>query len=45
MIKLASYAHGAGSGPCRHRDGFSQAVIQWIAQEAEGAWEAMKVLA
>ena len=36
MINVASYQHGVGSGPWRRVDGFSEAVIAWIAaQETE----------
>jgi hypothetical protein len=36
MINVASYQHGVGSGPWQRVDGFSEAVVAWIAaQEAE----------
>ena len=36
MINVASYQHGVGSGPWRRVDGFSEAVVGWIAAtEAE----------
>ncbi len=36
VINVASYEHGVGSGPWRRVNGFSEAVIPWIAaQEAE----------
>lgn len=36
MINIASYQHGVGSGPWQRVDGFSEAVVAWIAaQEAE----------
>ncbi len=36
IINVASYQHGVGSGPWRRVDGFSEAVIQWLAAtEAE----------
>ena len=31
MVNVASYQHGVGSGPWRRVDGFSEAVITWIA--------------
>jgi len=31
MINVASYEHGVGSGPWRRVDGFSEAMIRWIA--------------
>jgi hypothetical protein len=31
VINVASYRHGVGSGPWRRVDGFSEAVIAWIA--------------
>jgi len=31
MINVASYQHGVGYGPWKRVDGFSEAVIQWIA--------------
>ena len=37
MINVASFEHGVGSGPWKRVDGFSEAVIGWIAaSEAEG---------
>ena len=36
MVNVASYQHGVGFGPWRHVDGFSEAMIRWIAlQETE----------
>jgi TROVE domain len=36
MINVASYQHGVGSGPWQRVDGFSEAVVAWIAaQEAD----------
>lgn len=38
MINIASYEHGVGSGPWQRVNGFSEAVIQWIAaQETEAS--------
>jgi 60 kDa SS-A/Ro ribonucleoprotein len=31
MVNVASYQHGVGNGPWRRVDGFSEAVIAWIA--------------
>ncbi len=36
MINVASYQHGVGNGPWRRVNGFSEAVITWIAAQ-EGA--------
>ena len=36
MVNVASYQHGVGNGPWRRVDGFSEAVIAWIAA-TEGA--------
>ncbi len=36
MVNVASYQHGVGFGPWRRIDGFSEAMIRWIAlQESE----------
>jgi hypothetical protein len=35
MINVASYQHGVGSGPWKRVDGFSEAVIKWIAAREE----------
>jgi hypothetical protein len=35
MINVASYQHGVGHGPWKRVDGFSEAVIQWIAASEE----------
>jgi len=37
IINVASYRNGVGLGPWRRVDGFSEAVIQWIAVEEAGA--------
>jgi 60 kDa SS-A/Ro ribonucleoprotein len=36
MINVASYQHGVGNGPWRRVDGFSEAVVAWIAASEEG---------
>jgi len=36
MINVASNQHGVGNGPWRRVDGFSEAVIAWIAASEEG---------
>ena len=36
MINVASNQHGVGNGPWRRVDGFSEAVIAWIATSEEG---------
>lgn len=35
MINVASYQHGVGNGPWKRVDGFSEAVIAWIAAQEE----------
>jgi hypothetical protein len=35
MINVASYQHGVGHGPWQRVDGFSEAVIAWIAAQEE----------
>jgi hypothetical protein len=35
MINVASYSHGVGNGPWKRVDGFSEAVIAWIAASEE----------
>ena len=35
MINVASYQHGIGNGPWKRVDGFSEAVIAWIAAAEE----------
>ena len=35
MINVASYQHGVGNGPWRRVDGFSEAVVAWIAASEE----------
>jgi hypothetical protein len=35
MINVASYQHGVGSGAWRRVDGFSEAVIKWIAAQEQ----------
>src|SRR5271163_688554 len=35
MINVASYQHGVGNGPWKRVDGFSEAVIAWIAASEE----------
>lgn len=35
MINVASYQHGVGHGPWKRVDGFSEAVIQWVAASEE----------
>jgi 60 kDa SS-A/Ro ribonucleoprotein len=35
MVNVASYQHGVGNGPWRRVDGFSEAVIAWIAASEE----------
>ncbi|MGO9769959.1 MAG: TROVE domain-containing protein [Roseiarcus sp.] len=37
MVNVASYQHGVGNGPWRRVDGFSEAVIAWIAASEEAA--------
>jgi hypothetical protein len=37
MVNVASYQHGVGAGPWRRVDGFSEAVIAWIAASEEAA--------
>jgi 60 kDa SS-A/Ro ribonucleoprotein len=37
MVNVASNQHGVGHGPWRRIDGFSEAVIAWIAASEEGA--------
>jgi hypothetical protein len=36
MVNVASNQHGVGHGPWRRVDGFSEAVIAWIAASEEG---------
>ncbi len=36
LVNVASYQHGVGAGPWRRVDGFSEAVIAWIAASEEG---------
>ena len=36
MVNVASNQHGVGNGPWRRVDGFSEAVIAWIAASEEG---------
>jgi hypothetical protein len=36
MINVASNQHGVGNGPWRRVDGFSEAVIAWIAASEQG---------
>jgi 60 kDa SS-A/Ro ribonucleoprotein len=36
MINVASYQHGVGHGPWQRVDGFSEAVIAWIAAQESG---------
>ena len=36
MVNVASYQHGVGHGAWRRVDGFSEAVIAWIAASEEG---------
>jgi hypothetical protein len=36
LVNVASYQHGVGNGPWRRVDGFSEAVIAWIAASEEG---------
>ena len=36
IVNVASYQHGVGSGAWRRVDGFSEAVIAWIAASEEG---------
>jgi hypothetical protein len=36
MINVASYQHGVGHGPWQRVDGFSEAVIAWIAAQEAG---------
>lgn len=35
MVNVASYQHGVGNGPWKRVDGFSEAVIAWIAAQEE----------
>jgi 60 kDa SS-A/Ro ribonucleoprotein len=35
LVNVASYQHGVGNGPWRRVDGFSEAVIAWIAASEE----------
>ena len=35
MVNVASYQHGVGHGAWRRVDGFSEAVIAWIAAQEE----------
>ncbi|MDU6376776.1 MAG: TROVE domain-containing protein, partial [Bradyrhizobium sp.] len=35
MVNVASYQHGVGYGPWTRVDGFSEAVIAWIAAQEE----------
>jgi 60 kDa SS-A/Ro ribonucleoprotein len=35
MVNVASYRHGVGNGPWKRVDGFSEAVIAWIAAQEE----------
>ena len=35
MVNVASYQHGVGNGPWQRVDGFSEAVIAWIAASEE----------
>ncbi len=37
IVNVASYQHGVGAGPWRRVDGFSEAVIAWIAASEEAA--------
>lgn len=39
MVNVASYQHGVGHGPWLRVDGFSEAVIAWIAAQEEGVHE------
>ncbi len=36
MVNVASYRHGVGKGPWRRVDGFSEAIIGWIAMTEAG---------
>jgi 60 kDa SS-A/Ro ribonucleoprotein len=36
LVNVASYQHGVGAGAWRRVDGFSEAVIGWIAASEEG---------
>ena len=36
MVNVASYQHGVGNGPWRRVDGFSEAIIGWIAATEAG---------
>ncbi len=36
MVNVASYQHGVGKGPWRRVDGFSEAIIGWIAATEAG---------
>lgn len=36
MVNVASYQHGVGSGPWKRVDGFSEAIVSWIAASEAG---------